>query len=324
MLPAKDKCVVQFLHPVYRLDEVFARRESGIRHFQTWSVDEGLARIGEADVLVVAVPLWRKALAEQGARLRYIQICAAGYDPFDLDNLRARNIRVCNAKGVNANAVREHAFALMLSLTRKLHLGRDSQHSKSWRPIVGEVPLREQELAGKTLLVVGLGRIGTGIARIAKAFDMSVIGVRRDASTPKAAEVDEQHALRDLPSLLPRADFVLLACPLTPDTRNIIDAAAFSRMKPSAMLINVARGGCVDEPAMIEALNSGRIAGAGLDTMALEPLPADSPLWRFENVVLTPHHGGETQQFEERVCDILEENLARLWRGETELTHQLV
>jgi phosphoglycerate dehydrogenase-like enzyme len=312
------------MHPAYRLSEAFGRWNTGIRHFQTWSLDEGMARIGETDVLVVAVPLWRKALAEKGQRLRYIQICAAGYDPFDLEDLRARGIRVCNAKGVNANAVREHAFALMLSLTRKLHLARDNQHTRKWRPIVGDLAHREQELAGKTLLVVGLGRIGTGIARLAKAFEMSVIGVRRDATAAKAAEVDEQHGLAALPALLPRADFVVLACPLTDDTCNLIDAAAFARMKPDAALINVARGGCVDEAAMIGALAEGRIAGAGLDTVASEPLAAESPLWTMENVVLTPHHGGETQVFEERICDIVLENLARLWRGEAQLTHQLV
>jgi phosphoglycerate dehydrogenase-like enzyme len=170
---------------------------------------------------------------------------------------------------------------------------------------------------------VGLGGIGARLAALAQAFGMQVIATKR---TPADAPdgVAEVHPPEELKLLLPRADFVALTCPLTPATRNLIDAEALARLKPSAYLINVARGGCVDEPALLAALRQGTIAGAGIDHFWDEPLPADSPFWDLENVVITPHTAGETRRYEENLIDILLENLARLWRGEAELVNQVV
>jgi phosphoglycerate dehydrogenase-like enzyme len=127
-----------------------------------------------------------------------------------------------------------------------------------------------------------------------------------------------------LPALLPQADVVALTCPLTPQTENLIDDAALRRMKPSAMLVNVARGRCVDEAALLAALREGRIAAAALDVTHEEPLPPNSPLWDAPNLLLTPHTGGETRRYEDRVIDLLLENLDRMWRGEAELRNQIV
>ena len=152
---------------------------------------------------------------------------------------------------------------------------------------------------------------------------MTVIGVKRDTSTP-VEHVDELHPPDDLPGLLPRCDFVALTCPLTPETRNVIDGNALAAMKPSGYLINVARGGCVDEPALIDALQRDLIAGAGIDVTVEEPLASASPLWGFDNVVLTPHTGGETTKYEDNVIDILLENLNRLTRGDEPLHNQVI
>jgi phosphoglycerate dehydrogenase-like enzyme len=214
-------------------------------------------------------------------------------------------------------------MALMLALSRRLPEGRDNQAKRVWRGMIGDLSQREDELAGKTLLIVGLGDIGGRLSRLAKAFDMRIVGLRRDPALGHGA-ADAVHPMADLLRLLPEADVVALTCPLTPETENLIDAAALARMKPSAYLINVARGRVIDEPALIETLSARRIAGAALDVTVEEPLPPSSPLWGMEHVLITPHTAGETRRYEDNVIDILRDNLDRLWRGEPELRNQIV
>jgi phosphoglycerate dehydrogenase-like enzyme len=189
--------------------------------------------------------------------------------------------------------------------------------------MIGDLAAREDELGGKTLLIVGLGDIGGRLARLAKAFDMHVIGLRRDPANGAGA-ADAVRGMGELTALLPEADFVALTCPLVKETENLIDAAAFGRMKRSAYLINVARGRCVDEAALVSALSQGSIAGAGLDVAAEEPLAPDSPLWTIESALITPHTAGETRRYEDNVLDILLDNLDRLWRGDATLRNQIL
>jgi phosphoglycerate dehydrogenase-like enzyme len=187
--------------------------------------------------------------------------------------------------------------------------------------MIGDLSRREDELGGKTLLIVGLGQIGGRLAQLAKAFDMRVVGLRRNpASGPGAA--DSVHAMGEFKSLLPEADFVALACPLTPETEKLVDGKALTRMKSSAYLVNVARGRVVDEVALVEALADRRIAGAGIDVTVEEPLAPNSPLWGMEHVLLTPHTAGETRRYEDNVIEILRDNLARLRRGEEPLRNR--
>jgi len=214
-------------------------------------------------------------------------------------------------------------MALILALRRHLHTGRDNQAQKHWRGMISHNAAREDQLGGKTLLIIGLGRVGTRLAKLAKAFDMRVVATKRDASHGGQG-VDGVYRYDRLPELLPLADVVTLTCPLTPDTQNLIDAKALAAMKPSAHLINVARGRIVDEDALIRALQEKGLAAAGLDVTREEPLPAASPLWTLPNVLITPHKAGETQLIEEAVIDLLMENLERLWRGETVLKNQVV
>ena len=320
--PAKDKVSVCFAHVAYRLQERFALQNTGIASFEVRDPETLAARIGEADVLVVS-GLWRNTLLEQAERLRFIQSIGAGTDQFPRDELAQRGIRLASAAGVNARAVAEHAIALILALARRLPEARDNQAKRVWRQMIGDLSLREDELGGKTLLLAGLGQIGGRVAQLAKAFDMRVVAFRRDPAAG-AGGADEVHPTRDFKALLPRADFVALCCPLTPETENLVDAAALAAMKPSAYLVNVARGRVVDEAALTAALAAHRIAGAGIDVTVEEPLAASSPLWGMEHVLITPHTAGETRRYEDNVIAILRDNLDRLWRGETGLRNQIV
>jgi phosphoglycerate dehydrogenase-like enzyme len=314
MLPANDQLKICFAHAAYRMGERFARRNTGIAHVEVRSAEELARVLPEADVLVVSM-LWRNELAAGAGRLKLIQSISAGTDHYDKALLRQRGVRLASAAGVNAEAVAEHAMALILALARRLPEARDNQHARHWRGMIGELSRREDQLTAKTLLVVGLGRIGARLARLAKAFDMRVIATRRDPAAG-AAGTDAVYGNDRLHALLGEADIVALTCPLTPETTNLIDAAALSAMKPSAHLINVARGRVVDEPALIQALREGRIEAAALDVTVEEPLPAASPLWAMPNVLITPHTAGETRAYEDGVIDLLLANLGRLRGGE--------
>jgi phosphoglycerate dehydrogenase-like enzyme len=322
MFPSKDKLTICFAHVAYQLRQRFLALDTGIDSFE---VRDGAAlerRIGEADVLVVS-GLWRNDLLPRATRLRFIQSIGAGTDQFPREALAERGVRLASARGVNARAVAEHVMALILALSRRLPEARDNQARRVWRGMIGDLDRREDELAGKTLIIVGLGQIGGRLAQLAKAFDMAVIGIRRD---PRAGRghADAVHAVSELAALLPQADVVALTCPLTAETERLIDAGALGRMKPSAYLVNAARGRVVDQPALIDALARRQIMGAALDVTAEEPLPPDSPLWAMDHVLITPHTAGETRRYEDNVLAIMRENLERLWRGEIGLLNQVV
>ena len=322
MLPPKDRLTVCFAHVAYRFGERFPLRNTGIAFHEVRTPEEMEARIGEADVLVVS-GLWKNDLAPKATKLRFIQSISAGVDQYDSQVLASHGIRLASAQGANANAVSEHGMALILAIVRRIPEAVQNQGRKVWRGMIGDLSQREDELGGKTLLVVGIGRIGGRLARLAKAFDMRVIGVRRDPSAG-AQGADEVHGFEALPTLWGRADIVALTCPLTPQTTGLVNAKALAAMKPGAQLVNLARGKVVDEPALIEALKAGHLSAAALDVTVEEPLPGSSPLWTLPNVLITPHTGGETRAYEDAVIDLLLENLDRLWRGETTLRNQVV
>jgi D-2-hydroxyacid dehydrogenase (NADP+) len=304
------------------MGERFALRDTGLKSFEVRTPEALKARIAEVDVLLCS-GLWRNELIPLAPRLALIQSISAGTDQYSREALGAAGIRVASAQGANERAVAEHAIALILALARKLPEARDNQAAKKWRGMIGEIARREDELGGKTLVIVGLGRIGARLAQLARAFDMKVVGVRRDVSRGGGA-ADRVVGESGLLGVLPEADFVALTCPLTPATENLIDAKALAAMKPSAYLVNVARGKVVDEPALVAALARGGLAGAALDCVWQEPLAADSVLWGLPNVLVTPHTAGETQRYEDNVIDLLLENLDRLWRGESVLKNQFV
>jgi phosphoglycerate dehydrogenase-like enzyme len=322
MLPPKHETAICFAHVAYRPHERFSALATGISSFAVRDPETLERLVGEADVLVIS-GLWQNSLLDRANKLRFIQSIGAGTDQFPRDELATRGIRLASARGVNARAVAEHAMALILALSRRLPEARDNQARRMWRGMIGDLAEREDELGGKTLLVVGLGDIGGRLARLAKAFDMHVIGLRRDPAAGRGA-ADAVHRMEELKSLLSGADFVALTCPLTKETENLVDADAFGRMKPSAHLVNVARGRVVEEAALVETLAARRIAGAGIDVTAEEPLAPSSPLWGMAQVLLTPHTAGETRRYEDNVIEILRDNLERLWRGEQKLRNQVV
>jgi len=322
---SSDFCI-QFAHSAYQLEACYrasgAPQEELAQCFQTWTREETAARIGEAEVLVVS-GFWDNGLLQGAEKLKFIQVCAAGYDQFDQAALKARGIKLANSSGVNMRAVSDHAMALLLSLTRKLHEARDNQAKQFWRPMISDISAREDELAGKRILIYGLGKIGQRLARLAKAFEMEVVGVRRSVvNLPEG--VDRLIAPDKVLGELPSCDVAVLTCPLTSETRGVANAAFFSALPDSAYFINVARGGCADEAALVEALGSGRIAGAGIDTTVEEPLASSSPLWGMSNVILTPHTAGETQAYERNVIGFLAGNLGRLKDGVSPLVNEII
>ncbi len=313
---------IQFAHSAYDFVDEFANRRTGIRHFQTFTREDTIARMSDTDVLVLS-GFWKNDWLGQDNKLKYVQAISAGYDYFDTAGLKARSIVLCNAGGVNSNAVSEHAFALLLGLTRRIHTARDDQGKRYWRGMGKTMAEREDELPGKTMLIIGLGYIGSRTAQLARAFGMKTIGIKRNTQGFENL-VDEIYPTGELLQHLPRADVVVLTCPLTEETTNLMDAAAFNAMKPGAYLINVARGRCVNQAAMVAALEEKRLAGAGIDTFEIEPLPESSPLWGFENVIITSHTGGETRAYEKNIVDQLLENLNRLAQGNDSLINRIV
>jgi D-2-hydroxyacid dehydrogenase (NADP+) len=320
--PSRDALTIGFAHVAYRAAEEFATRRTGIAHFEVHTPEELEQRARDADVLVVS-GLWRNTLLASVPKLRFVQSFSAGTDQFDKALFIERGVRLASAQGANERAVAEHGIALILALTRQLHLARDNQQARRWRGMIGDRALREQELGGKTLAIVGLGRIGMRLAALARVFDMRVIGVRRTAR-PEPELADQVVAQADLAQALAQADVVALTCPLTRETENLIAAAALRALKPGALLINVARGKVVDEAALLAALADGRVRAAALDCFPDEPLPAESAFWTLPNVLITPHSAGETERYERNVVEILVDNVERLLRGETALRNQVV
>ena len=322
MFPTRDRLTICFAHAAYQMKARFDARNTGINSFQVRSYDEFVQRVGEADVVSVS-GMWKNDIIPHATKLKFVQSISSGMDQYSKELLGAKGIRLASAAGVNARAVAEHALALILAVYRRLPEARDNQHKKVWRGMLGDLTQREDELGGKTLLVVGMGRIGSHLAKLAKAFDMKVIGIRRD---PKAGTngADEIHGMGDLVKLVPQADIVALTCARTPETTGLMSEAAFAAMKPSSMFVNVARGKVADETVLIRTMEAGRIWAAALDVTAEEPLPAASPLWTMPNVFITPHTAGETRAYEDNVIDILIENLDRLWRGDATLRNQVL
>lgn len=322
MFPTRDKLTICFAHAAYQMKARFDARNTGINSFQVRSYDEFVQRVGEADVVSVS-GMWKNDIIPHATKLKFVQSISSGMDQYSKELLGAKGIRLASAAGVNARAVAEHALALILAVYRRLPEARDNQHKKVWRGMLGDLTQREDELGGKTILIVGMGRIGSHLAKLAKAFDMKVVGIRRD---PKAGTngADEIHGMADVVKLVPQADIVALTCALTPETTGLMSAAAFAAMKPSSVFVNVARGKVADETALIKTMEGNKIWAAALDVTAEEPLPAASPLWTMPNVFITPHTAGETRAYEDNVIDILIENLDRLWRGEATLRNQVL
>jgi D-2-hydroxyacid dehydrogenase (NADP+) len=319
--PDRRDLTVLCAHPAYKVADALAARAPDLRVLAATGREEAERRLAEVDVICVS-GLWRDAWIARAPKLRFVQSISAGVDQYGKEALREAGVRLASAQGANAVAVAQHALALILGLARRLHHARDLQAKADWIGMARTPATREDELTGKTLVVVGFGGIGAKLGDYARALGMRVIAVKRDVARLGGA-ADESVPTESLREVLPRADYVALACPLTAQTRGLIDASALAAMKPGAALVNVARGAVVDEAALIAALREGRLAQAALDCFIEEPLPKESPLWAMPNVLLTQHVGGETRAYEDNVVDILLDNLARLARGDRDLRNQV-
>jgi phosphoglycerate dehydrogenase-like enzyme len=238
--------------------------------------------------------------------VRWVHVGGSGYEHFvPWDPAR---VTLSNSLGLLARVHAESVMGAILAFNRGFLDYRDLQRRRTWAPATFP-PLDAQ-----TILVVGMGAIGAEVARLAKAFGLRVIGVRRGGARHPAA--DETHGPDALPRLLGQADIVSVHLRLSPETAGMIGRAAFAAMKPGAMLVNTARGAVVEEAALVEALRSGRVGRAYLDVFAVEPLPADSPLWDFDNVLISPHACENVADWGVRCAGFFAQNLARWMRGE--------
>ena len=264
-----------------------------------------------------------------GSSLRFVQLASSRPYLVDIAAARRRDIVVSTMPQVGCIAVAELAVTLMLGLSKKIVRGHEETRRGAYRELgltpelTGERKFKFQwmklpdlfELNGTTLGLVGFGEIASEVARRARAFGMSVLYTKRQRLTPEA-EAQESVTYKDLPNLLAESDFVSLHVPHTPATDGLIDAAALGAMKPSAYLINTCRGGVVDENALVAALADSRIAGAGLDVFACEPIAHDNPLLGLDNVLLAPHIGGGSGGARKKHADDLMRNLERAAKGE--------
>jgi len=277
------------------------------------------AAILDADFLCGFIgPLDTRTLVDAVAnRLKLVQLMSAGYDRFNLEGARAARLPVAVNGGANAIAVAEHAIMLILSALKHVHALDHAVRSGGWRS--GSVGARRvYELYHSTVGIVGMGRIGQEVAKRLAGWEATIVYYD---PFPLSAERERELGVRfmELDGLLRSADAITVHVPLNASTRNLIDAESLSLMKPTAVLVNTARGGLVDEDALATALREGRILGAGLDVLSQEPPPADHPMLELSNVILTPHSAGPTwQSFPRRFANCFA-NIERVQRGEKPL-----
>ena len=245
--------------------------------------------------------------------VKWLHAFNVGVDHPIYTEMMERGVRITSSVGTTAEPIAQTALTGMLMLARGFPNWLRSQAEKRWAPV--RLQDSPRDLPGQTVLVFGMGHIGAEFARLAKALNMKVIGVRRSPRKPEDP-VDEMHAPDQLDKLLLRADWLMLACPLTPETRGVFNAQRLALLPNGAHILNVARGECIDEPAMTAMLQDGRLAGAYLDVFAKEPLPQDSPLWSMPNVLVTPHNSTSAIGNERRVFDLFTQNLERWQRGD--------
>ena len=264
------------------------------------------------DDIEIAVANMIRPLLKDMPRLRWYQQWGAGADWLQTDqNMRENDIIITNASGVHPVQISEHVFAMLLAFARNLPKSFAAQGKQKWLKFSHDDVF---ELAAKTMLIVGVGAIGERIAKLAKAFDMRVIGMKRHPEN--IGGVDQMLGPDALYEVLPEADVVVLTIPYTQETKNFIGKKELELMKDSACLINIGRGGTIDEAALLAALNQGKFRGVGLDVFEEEPLPESSAFWEQERVMITPHYSGLSPRYHERAFEIFLENLRRYSAGE--------
>ena len=274
--------------------------------------EEVAEAIADADAVIVNKTLLDAHTLRLAKKLKYIGLFATGYNNIDVDYCRQHGITVCNAGAYSTSAVAQHTFALILE-----HFNRVAQYNQyvqdgKWKrsPTFSPFVYPLNELAGKTLGIVGLGAIGCAVARIAHAFEMNVIACNR---SPKEVTGVTQV---DLDTLLRKSDIITVHCPLNADSENMFDQAAFSKMKPGALFVNTARGGVMVEEELYEALRSGHLGGACIDTLRVEPMEEDCVLMKAKNCIMTPHIAWAPVETRQRLMNIVKNNIQSFLAGD--------
>jgi glycerate dehydrogenase len=269
-------------------------------------------RISDAQIVLTnKAPLTRESLVDK-TRLKYIGVTATGYNIVDVKAAREQGIVVTNVPSYGTASVAQMVFAHLLNLTQRVADHAQAVRNGRWASAPDwcfwVLPLLELE--GMTMGIVGYGRIGRATARLAQAFGMQVLAHNR-------SPIDDEDGVRavSLEHVFRESDVVSLHCPLTPETRQLVNRETLAQMKPTAFLINTSRGALIDEKALVDALNSGRLGGAGLDVLESEPPPADNPLYRAKNCYITPHIAWATRSSRQRLLDAAIENVAAFLRG---------
>ena len=270
--------------------------------------------LASIDIAVFSQDLWVEGRGRPffGALLtapavRWLHMFSAGLDDPVFDGLLQRGVRLSGSAGSSATPIAHTVVLHALALCRATRAYADAQSDARWHG------LDALDLEGRRMCIVGMGSIGREVARLAPHFGIDVIGVRR---TPDGHEPCPTHAVDRLHELLPSVDDLVLTAALTPDSRGLIGSTELALLPRGAHVINVGRGELIDEPALIAAMQTGHLGGAALDVFAVEPLPAESPLWRLPNVIVTPHTAGRTALSAHRAAEIFTDNLGRFTRGE--------
>lgn len=296
--------------PGEQVDRLRARFPGAVFHHA--SSEAEMVRLIEPCEVAFTSRLTAEVFAK-APRLRWVHSPAAGVGSMLFQAMQASDIVLSNSRGMNAGAVAEHALLLLLAVTRRLPEAVRAQDARRWiSNDLSGLPF----LRGKTLGIVGLGAIGRELAVMASALGMRVVGTRREVDEPVPAGVSEALSPHALPRLLAEADYVVVAAPLTAETRGMLGAAEFRQMKRSAWLVNVARGKIVREADLVAALCEGTIAGAALDVVEHEPLDPASPLWGMPNVLLTPHVGGFREDYWDAATDLFAVSFEKYLQGE--------
>lgn len=295
------------------LPEAIRQHWPQMRVVHLTSYDQIPAEIHDTDIFA-GYTLTPEQLAA-AHKLKWIHVTAAGVAQLMRPDVLASGITVTNSRGIHAIPMAEHTMGMILSFARKFPASLHYQRQHQWaQQEIWDARPRPTELKGSTLVIIGFGAIGTELAKRARAFGMRVWAVTRSGHAD-ASLADWTFPAIDLAKVLPEADYIVLAAPDTPDTHHMIGASELAAMKPSACLVNVSRGGLVDESELVAALQNGTIAGAALDVAEHEPLSQESPLWQMENVFITPHTSSVSENLWPRQTELMLGNLDRWFSG---------
>lgn len=314
-IPAGQRVPLTFLAGAMSEEELAAWKNAAPNVTVIAGLNRQSAMPHAAKANAIDVRVLSPELLEKSPNLVWVAAMSAGVDRYMTMKPLMENDRIVltNMRAVHGPAIADHSFAMLLQLTRNMEFYSDAQDVGRWSD--GDTPWASTALAGKSMLVVGIGGIGTEIAQRAHGFGMKVIATRRsDAPAPEyVAHVGKPD---ELLKLLPQADVVAVCVPLTPETNGLFNETAFKAMKRGAIIINIARGQVIDSASLIAALESGQVGGACLDVTDPEPLPADSPLWKMPNVVITPHTAADAEVTSQRRDALMLENVRRFGAGE--------